>query len=381
MRTWYEFFAGGGMARVGLGRGWKCLFANDISNKKASAYKAHFNNSSHLLIKSISDITIEDLPQTADLAWASFPCQDLSLAGDGKGLKGERSGTYHLFWDLMKKLRLDGRQPHTVVLENVVGAITSHKGADFERILTDLTNEGYIVGALVVDAVRFLPQSRPRLFIIGSQIDPSEVKSLISRTPSENWHPKSLRTAYASFSDDLKEKFVWWNMPLPKDTPPRLEDILLTTSNAAEWHTPEETRYLLSLMSDLNLMKIQDQKAKRRRVVGTAYKRGRPDGTGNTIQRAEPRFDGVAGCLRTPAGGSSRQIIIEIEGQSIRSRLLSAQEAARLMGLPENYPIPKNYNDAYHLFGDGVAVPVVQHIAKHLLNPLCKTSQLLVAAE
>jgi DNA (cytosine-5)-methyltransferase 1 len=82
------------------------------------------------------------------------------------------------------------------------------------------------------------------------------------------------------------------------------------------------------------------------------------------------RFDGLAGCLRTPAGGSSRQIIVVVDGKSVRSRLLSARETARLMGLPDTYKLPPNYNEAYRLTGDGVVVPVVRHLARHLFEPL-----------
>lgn len=88
------------------------------------------------------------------------------------------------------------------------------------------------------------------------------------------------------------------------------------------------------------------------------------------MQRAEIRFDDVAGCLRTPSGGSSRQTIMVVDGKRVRSRLLSPREAARLMGLPDTYQLPKNYNEAYHLAGDGVAVPVVRFLAEHLLEPL-----------
>jgi DNA (cytosine-5)-methyltransferase 1 len=87
-------------------------------------------------------------------------------------------------------------------------------------------------------------------------------------------------------------------------------------------------------------------------------------------QRAEVRFDEIAGCLRTPGGGSSRQTIIVVHGNKVRSRLLSPREAARLMGLPDEYVLPKNYNDAYRLMGDGVAVPVVSHLSRYLLEPL-----------
>jgi len=124
------------------------------------------------------------------------------------------------------------------------------------------------------------------------------------------------------------------------------------------------------MMSDVNRSKVQKARLFERRVVGTVYRRTRPTGGGEGVQRAEVRFDDVAGCLRTPVGGSSRQIILVVEGKRIRSRLLSPREAARLMGVPDDYPIPQNYNEAYHLFGDGLAVPVVRYLDECLLTPL-----------
>ena len=91
---------------------------------------------------------------------------------------------------------------------------------------------------------------------------------------------------------------------------------------------------------------------------------------GAKVQRAEVRFDEVAGCLRTPAGGSSRQTILVVHGRSVRSRLLDSREAAALMGLGASYQLPKRYNEAYHLVGDGVVVDVVRHLARHLFEPL-----------
>lgn len=92
-------------------------------------------------------------------------------------------------------------------------------------------------------------------------------------------------------------------------------------------------------------------------------------------QRAEVRFDESSGCLRTPAGGSSRQTVLLVEGGRVRSRLLSPREAARLMGVPEDYPLPSNYNEAYHLFGDGLVVPVVSWLEQHLLRPLARAAK------
>jgi DNA (cytosine-5)-methyltransferase 1 len=137
------------------------------------------------------------------------------------------------------------------------------------------------------------------------------------------------------------------------------------------WHTAAETRRLLEMMSPINRAKVNAAKKAARRSVGTVYKRTRVDGaTGKKVQRAEIRFDEIAGCLRTPAGGSSRQTIMIIDGKRVRSRLLSPREAARLMGLPDTYVLPKNYNDAYHLAGDGVVVPVVRYLADSILEPI-----------
>jgi DNA (cytosine-5)-methyltransferase 1 len=93
------------------------------------------------------------------------------------------------------------------------------------------------------------------------------------------------------------------------------------------------------------------------------------DEGGRRVQRAEVRFDDVAGCLRVPAGGSSRQTVLIVEGDDVRSRLLSPRETARLMGLHDSYALPTNANDAYRLTGDGVVAPVVRFIAGHILEP------------
>ena len=116
------------------------------------------------------------------------------------------------------------------------------------------------------------------------------------------------------------------------------------------------------MMSDLNRSKVEAAKKSGKRMVGGVYRRTRHDALGRKVQRAEVRFDDIAGCLRTPAGGSSRQTIIVVEGPEVRTRLISPRETARLMGLPDTYKLPDNYNEAYHLTGDGLAVPVVRHL-------------------
>jgi DNA (cytosine-5)-methyltransferase 1 len=375
-RTWYEFFAGGGMARLGLGSRWQCIFANEISEKKASAYKAYFGPSPELKIGDVAKLKVEELPGTPELVWASFPCQDLSLAGNGAGLDGERSGTYRPFWNLVKGMVAGGRAPQVVVLENVTGTLTSHKGSDFESIIRDLVGSGYRVGALVINASRFLPQSRPRLFVVGLFGSGPLPSTLTLSKPIEPFHTESLIKAYNKLPDQLQQSWIWWALPTPNESVASIVSILDDRSSDALWHSESETSTLLRLMTANHRKKVSEALAVGNQMVGTIYKRTRPNRAGVMAQRAEVRFDGVSGCLRTPSGGSSRQTVIIVYNGTIRTRLLSTREAARLMGVPDNYPLPTAYNDAYHLVGDGVAVPVVKWLETKLLTPLVNLARL-----
>ncbi|MYE05850.1 MAG: DNA cytosine methyltransferase [Chloroflexi bacterium] len=369
MAGFYEFFAGGGMVRAGLGTDWSCLFANDIDPIKGASYERNWG-ATGLHIADVASLTAEDLPGTADLAWASFPCQDLSLAGSGGGLQAERSGTFWPFWSTVEGLAAAGRGPSTVVLENVCGALTSHKGEDFAAIAGAVERAGYRFGAVVVDAVNFVPQSRPRLFVIAvgrNQVIPD---GLVSREPDRRWHPRALVEACRRLPERPRSNWLWWHLPTPPKREVVLSDLIEEDPRGVKWHTAAETRRLLELMSTVNLAKVEAAKEAGRRVVGTVYKRTRPDESGVSRQRAEVRFDGIAGCLRTPSGGSSRQTVMIVEGGRARSRLLAPREAARLMGLAEDYKLPEKYNEAYHLAGDGVVVPVVRHLAEFILEPL-----------
>jgi DNA (cytosine-5)-methyltransferase 1 len=365
MLNFYEFFAGGGMARIGLNQGWRCLFANDMDKKKATVYKVNFNGALELKVCDVALLNTDDLPGSADLAWASFPCQDLSLAGNRGGLSAERSGAFWPFWRLMQGLCIEGRAPRIIVLENVGGALTSHGGDDFMSIIEAFIQAGYLFGAMIIDAAYFLPQSRPRLFIVGVRSDVAIPSGIINLAPNPIWHPAKIRESVARLSPEARRRWIWWRLPVPPPRTTVFADLIEKEPEGVNWHTPEETRRLLSLMSEINHAKVSMAQATGQRVVGGVYKRTR-----NGVQRAEVRFDDVAGCLRTPVGGSSRQTILIVEGSKIRSRLLSPREAARLMGLPETYKLPKNYNDAYHLAGDGLAVPVIRHLAANILEPI-----------
>lgn len=366
--TYYEFFAGGGMARAGLGDTWSCLFANDISAKKADAYRTNWGDDD-LWVGDVFKIKTKQLPGQADLAWGSFPCQDLSLAGNGLGLDGDRSGAFWGFWKIIKALNREGRKPRMVVLENVYGTLTSHDGKDFEQIGKAVAAEGYTFGAVVMDAVHFVPQSRPRLFVIGVDASLNLSDTTHSALPAPAWHPDAVIRAYNRLPPGAKKAWRWWDLPAPMQRIDTMDAIIDEVPEGVSWHTPEQTLKLLQMMSEVNRRKVMEAQRLGALKVGTIYRRTR-----NGVQRAEVRFDGIAGCLRTPAGGSSRQTIMVVEGSKVRSRLISPREMARLMGLAENYRLPDRYNEAYHLLGDGVAVPVVRHIRQHLLDVVLKVN-------
>lgn len=368
--SYFEFFAGGGMARAGLGENWNCLFANDISAKKCEAYRTNWGDD-HLWVGDVFKVKTSQLAGQADLAWGSFPCQDLSLAGNGEGLDGERSGAFWGFWKIVRALNREGRKPRIVVLENVYGTLTSHDGKDFEQIAKAVAAEGYAFGAVVMDAVHFVPQSRPRLFVIGVDKGLEIPKDALAELPSPSWHPDAVIRAYNRLPKAAKGAWRWWNMPSPTQRVAAMDSIIEHEPQGVKWHTTEQTLRLLEMMSEMNRRKVMEAQRFGALKVGTVYRRTR-DG----VQRAEVRFDGVAGCLRTPAGGSSRQTILVVDGPKVRSRLISPREMARLMGLEESYKLPERYNDAYHLLGDGVVVPVVAHIRAHVLDRVMSANQL-----
>jgi DNA (cytosine-5)-methyltransferase 1 len=380
MRSFYEFFAGGGMARAGLGEGWTCLFANDFDARKAETYRVNFPGPDVLREGDVRTIKAKYLSGRADLIWGSFPCQDLSLAGVGAGLKGERSGTFYPFWEIVKGLIADDRRPKVIALENVPGTLTSHGGRDFETICKSFADAGYRYGALVINAALFVPQSRPRLFIIGVRNDVEIGPGLLSPGPIEPFHTPALRRAFDRVGNAALKRRVWWNVPTPDRRNQTFADLIEENPASVRWHTSAERDRLIAMMSPVNRAKLEEAKKASHRMVGGIYRRTRLDENGAKAQRAEVRFDDVSGCLRTPAGGSSRQAIMIVDGPKVRSRLISSRETARLKGLSDEYQLPNNYTEAYHLTGDGVAVHVVRHLAKTLFEPLTTPSMSAKAA-
>ncbi len=358
--TFYEFFAGGGMARAGLGAEWRCLFANDFDPVKAETYRVNWGGDD-LHIGDVWGVHADQLPGTANLAWASSPCQDVSLAGNRAGLCGARSSAFWGFWRIVQALGRKDRAPRVVVIENVVGLLNSHSGEDFTSLCRALAGEGYRFGAIEADAAWFTPQSRPRMFVIATYAAAAPGK------PAPALHGARVTAAFDRLPDDLKARWIWWDAPPPLARNINLCNVL-EPDDHVHWHTQEKTAALLALLSPLHRTKLAAITGASR-AVGAIYRRTRVEG-GRKVQRAEVRFDGLAGCLRTPGGGSSRQFIIIVEDGEVRTRLLTPREGARLMGLPDDYRLPSGSTQALHVIGDGVTVPVVRWLAAGILEPL-----------
>ncbi|MEM6627017.1 MAG: DNA cytosine methyltransferase [Pseudomonadota bacterium] len=359
-----EFFAGGGLAHMGLKDHFDCVFANDFDAMKCAAYRANFPDS-RIDHSDVWTLRPGDLPDV-DLAWASFPCQDLSLAGARKGLNAPRSGAFWGFWRQIEALTADDRAPKTLALENVAGLISSRGGKDFSALMETLTAAGYRAGAMLIDAALFSPQSRPRLFIVAHK---GKIPAGLSGAPDPVFHPPLLKEAVERLEPEARLAWVWWRPPNPSARNTRLEDVLERDPPEKSWRKPEHCARLIEMMSPLHRARFDAALKDPTWRAGAVYRRMRPE-YGRKVQRAEIRYDGLAGCLRTPAGGSSRQFLLITENGQARMRPLLAREAARLMGCDESYALPKSETAALKILGDGVSIPVVRWLGDHLLSPL-----------
>ncbi len=357
-----EYFAGIGLMRIGLGQsGWKTLFANDLDEKKIEMYRHHFGPSPELVQGDIHKIDAATVPTTT-LATASFPCNDLSLAGDRKGLGGAHSSA---FWGFIRIVNDMGeRRPPMVLLENVPGFLTSNDGADFEEALLALTGLGYTVDALMIDAARFVPQSRLRMFVIGQR----ESASKVAETPTL-FRTEVRPSALADFIFWHPE--IQWNLrdlpALPNRTKSLADIVEDLSPNSSAWWSEHRCQYLLNQMSPKHRAQADAMISAPHRSFGTVFRRVRETGS-----MAELRTDGIAGCLRTPRGGSGRQILVVAGKDKFAVRLLTGRECARLMGA-DDFSLNVPLNQALFGFGDAVCVPVINWIAENYLNPLAST--------
>ena len=363
-----EYFAGIGLFRMGLEKaGWQVAYANDWNPERAQMYGGFFGDTYE--VKDIFDVVAADVPPVT-LATCSFPCVDLSLAGNLQGLDGRHSSA---FWGFYKILIVQGlSKPPIVLLENVSGWLSANKGRDFYAVAAALNNIGYACDAFVLNAHSFVPQSRPRIFMIGvneshytqannpdtsfhhnrsNRLFPARLRRLISENKKIRWaqldipEPPAYKTQ--GFSEGIVEQL------LPEDP---------------SWWPREKVDKHLCMMPPSHLAMVKYLAMGNQETRRTFYRRRRSTG-----QKAEVRKDDIAGCLRTAVGGSGKQFLVAAGGNLIRMRTLTSREYARLQGVPDSFPIVANTErQSLNAFGDAVCVPVVSWIAEKILTPLAR---------
>lgn len=368
-KTFSEFFAGIGLIRIGLeNAGWKVCFSNDIDPVKAKLYKANYEDKQDkFCLSDIHKLSPEDIPSVT-LATASFPCTDLSLAGRRVGLHGSQSSAY---WGFIKILEdLDSRRPPIILIENVVGFLSSNNGSDLREALKALNDLGYFIDIFIINASHFVPQSRLRLFIVAKQRDlfPQIWRKLLLDSSENEFRPKQL-IGFIKNNQELN----WDLMALPKLPTRKISLSELVDDledDAKEWWPSNRVQNLLDQTFERHKKVINDGIKKEYYTYLTAFRRIRE---GKSM--AEIRSDGIAGCLRTPKGGSAKQILLKVGKGKLMIRYLSPTEYAKLMGA-EGFKISGSTTEALFGFGDAVCVPVITWIAQNYLNPL--TEKLLV---
>lgn len=379
-KTFSEFFAGIGLVHEGLrGGGWRCTYANDIDPKKKEMYEAHFTECEYYHEEDIwKTSSILERLKRGFLATASFPCTDLSLAGHYRGLCGEHSSTFFGFTEVLRQL--GNEKPAMLMVENVTGFLNSHEGEDFATALDALAELGYWLDAFIVDAKFFVPQSRPRLFVLGfhERLDsPHLIRRAAEPRLDDEWYQqitaskalRSQRLQNAMVNHQLSTGWATVRLRPPQQADYRLIDFVDLDDQQAWWE-PSEVDKHYHMMKDLHRQRVDTVVNDGGTAVMTVYRRTREG-----KMRAEVRDDGLAGCLRTPKGGSARQIVFAIIKGKLKMRWMSPKEYGRLQGA-SCFPLTVGEHQAMFGFGDAVCVPAIEWIDKNVLSPVFSTAKI-----
>lgn len=318
-----EFFSGMGLMRAGLERvGIETVFANDIDATKAKLYADNWGKK-ELHVGDIRALHGDDIP-SADLATASFPCTDMSLAGKYKGLHGAQSG---LVMDFLRILEEMGkRAPQALMIENVMGFLSANSGKDWKTVVNGMRKLDYETAHIVVNANAFVPQSRARVFLFGSK------------------KPFSLPA------------------PPPKRIDVRLADVAEVDG---DWWPRERVAAFVDTLSPLQSHRVS---AYKRRMWPAYYGAFRRTRGGRAVW--EVRADQIAGTLRTTRGGSAKQAIVRAGKGQLEVRWMNVIEYARLQGAGHLCYDSVTPGQAMFALGDAVCVPVIEWLAKHCLLPI-----------
>lgn len=351
-----ELFAGiGGFGLAAQRVGARVAWASEIEPFASAVYERRFPH-----VGRVGDVTVwrPSAASCVDCITAGFPCQDVSVAGKRKGLAGERTG---LFWEIVRVARR--LRPRWLLLENVPGLLSSHRGRDFESVIAALDELGYGVAWRVLDAQFFgVPQRRRRVFLVGHLGGPCPAEVLFEPEGVSRDTPKGREAgqgiAYclgARSADGRNER---------GDNSANLQ---LVAKPVGAHHRRDDL--------DNDTYVIQDARSVREKIQhGIGVSHGGPMYTLDGVSQ-----HAIAHALRAEGADASEDgtgrgtpLTLDILNQNVvgvRPRRLTPRECERLQGFPDDWTLIDGASDSarYRVLGNAVAVPVVEWILRRIV--------------
>lgn len=323
--TFIDLFAGiGGLRQAMESIGGRCVFTSEWDKDARKTYEVNYRDNRGIA-GDIQQISADEVPPHNVLC-AGFPCQPFSLAGVSKknalgrahGFLDETQGT--LFFDVVRILK--HHMPDAFLLENVKNLQSHDQGKTFAVIIGALRELGYHVQTEIIDAQHFLPQHRQRIVLVGF-----------------------LHNTGFSFS----------RMRLPTKGRVRLGAILHPEDGSETEESPFTIGELARVnpkytLSDHLWRYLQDYREKHAKA-------------GNGFGCSVFGRDDVSRTLSARYHKDGSEILIS-QGPNKNPRRLTPRECARLMGYPETFKIQVSDTQAYRQFGNSVAVPVFEEVAR-----------------
>ncbi len=360
--TFIDLFAGiGGFHQAMTYAGMKCVFASEWDKNARISYKANykedspwlFENNNKYFNEDITDADPKDIPDF-DVCCGGFPCQPFSIAGLRKGFEDTRGTLFFNIANIINEKKKKGSAPKVLFLENVKGLKTHDKGNTLATILATLDELGYNYSYDVLNAKYFgVPQNRERLFIIAWN------KELISA-----------KTFNFPYGLDKNGKVIFDKQAVKNGTmPTRISDIF----------EPED-KIDPSFTISNKMWEGHKKRKERNKANGKGF--------GYSLFKSDSVYCSTISARYWKDGS---EILIDQSEKGLNPRKLTPVEAGRLQGYrilgngwqnpecannqnynPSNmeYKIVVSKKEAYHQFGNSVALPVIKTLAKEIVSQL-----------
>lgn len=353
--TLIDLFSGtGGFAKGLLDAGYKIKthFFSEVDKYCIANYQYNFPNA--INIGDIKKIKGREI-QKPDLLTFGSPCQDISVAGKRKGIRGRKS---NLFFEAVRIIR--ETKPRVFIFENVKGIFSSNKGKDFEVVLKAIADLGiYECQWQLLNTSWFLPQNRERLYLIGHLREESR--------PEIFPFNKSHQGAYA-FTKEGKEKQGLMPTIDTKvgDSTHRSPYVLHWKGSASKWkynrmkNSPTLNTQTDYVRQPLILAKNKRTTDKKFAVAHYGHK------------NKAPKISDLMPTLKAQSHGHEPMV-----KDAFGLRRLTPVECERLQGFPDEWTRfgifdneIKEISDTqrYTMLGNAVSVVVVKAIGKRLLK-------------